>query len=407
VTPAFPPSRAAALARLAAIDWRAYGRTRNQLDGAVTRVSPYLTHGVLSVPEVIAALHVQGARNEDKLVMELAWREYWHHVWRRLGDAIFVSQRPEPAPQYAQALPDDIRQGRSGVPAVDAAVRALYTEGYVHNHARLWLASYVVHLRKVHWSVGAAWMAQHLLDGDLASNTLSWQWVAGTFSSKPYVFNNDNVARHAPGLARAGTAIDRDYIALDALARAGEAVGPEPDAPARGLAEPALHTSPPGMPARGIDALPLLAGRSVALVHPWMLGERPQAEVILGVIHLPFHARFAWSAARWNFVLELMRPMVDALWIGDLRELAGPLRTARSVVSQATLNPEYATALPLVSSIAPAPRQFRDPAVLARSFSQFWTKVNRPRDLRVAVRTPAARTGGRSMSTTTSGHPAG
>lgn len=386
---AFPPSRAAALARLAAVDWRAYGRTRNHLDGAVTHLSPYLTHGVLSVPEVAAAMVAQGARTEDKLIVELAWREYWQHVWRRLGDAIFVSQQPEPAARYARQLPDDVRAGRTGVPAVDDAVRALYGEGYVHNHARMWLAAYLVHMRKVHWSVGAAWMAAHLLDGDLASNTLSWQWVAGTFSSKPYVFNNDNVARYAPALAKAGTAIDQDYEALDAWARSNEAVGPEPDAPAVGIEEPARLSAPPRawLPqvdaalsdAAQSDALPPLAGRSVALVHPWMLGERPQAEVVLGVIHPPFHASFPWNAARWQFVLQLMRPLVDAVYVGDLRELAVPLRQARSVVSQATLNPEYASALPACSALTPVPRQFRDPAVLARSFSQFWNKINRPR----------------------------
>jgi deoxyribodipyrimidine photo-lyase len=60
----------------------------------------------------------------------------------------------------------------------------LYATGYLHNHARLWLASYLVHLRKVHWRVGADWMYSHLLDGDMASNYLSWQWVSSTGSNK-------------------------------------------------------------------------------------------------------------------------------------------------------------------------------------------------------------------------------
>lgn len=400
----FPPSRAAALARLAAVDWRAYGRTRNHLDGAVTRLSPYITHGVLSVPEVAAALYAQGARTEDKLIMELAWREYWHHVWRRLGDDIFTSQRPELSSRYAHELPDDVLQGRTGVPAVDHAVRALYGEGYVHNHARMWLAAYLVHVRKVHWSAGAAWMLEHLLDGDLASNTLSWQWVAGTFSSKPYVFNNDNVARYAPAMARRGTAIDRDYVALDALARSDEVCGPEPDAPAVGLRAPAVLTAPPPQLVHR-DPLPPLDGRTVALVHPWMLGSRPGADVVIGVIHLPFHARFGWSSTRWEFVLGLMQPLVDVLWVGDARDLAAPLRTARSVESRATLNPEYSAALPSISSLTPVPRLFRDPAVLARSFSQFWNKVNRPRYPRVAF-TGRDSGSGTVKSTPESGHPA-
>jgi deoxyribodipyrimidine photolyase len=83
----------------------------------------------------------------------------------------------------ARELPADIREATTGVPVVDMAVRTLYATGMLHNHARMWLASYVVHVRKVHWRCGADWLYGHLLDGDLASNHLGWQWVAGTGSS--------------------------------------------------------------------------------------------------------------------------------------------------------------------------------------------------------------------------------
>ncbi len=101
--------------------------------------------------------------------------------------------------------------------------------GMLHNHARMWLASYVVHVRKVHWRAGADWLYGHLLDDDLASNHLSWQWVAGTGSTKPYFFNADNVARYAPtAWHSAGSVIDTSYEALDRIARE-----PAPAAPAR------------------------------------------------------------------------------------------------------------------------------------------------------------------------------
>jgi deoxyribodipyrimidine photo-lyase len=119
-----------------------------------------LTHGVVSVPEVIARLATRGIRPDDRIVMELAWREYWQHAWRHLGKAIFDGRQPLPASghcHYAAEVPADVRQARSGVPVIDAAVRALYDRGYVHNHARLWLASYLVHLRKADWrDVGVA-----------------------------------------------------------------------------------------------------------------------------------------------------------------------------------------------------------------------------------------------------------
>lgn len=77
----FPPAPEAAAARIAAIDPRAYARTRNALDGQVTRLSPYVTHGYVHVPEVVAQLgrrHI--LRLQDRIVAELDWREYFHHI---------------------------------------------------------------------------------------------------------------------------------------------------------------------------------------------------------------------------------------------------------------------------------------------------------------------------------------
>lgn len=399
----FPPDQQTALERIDAIDPARYARTRNHLDGAVSKLSPYLTHGVVSVPEVIAHLAARGARPDDKIVMELAWREYWQHAWRHLGDAIFDSRQPLPASgdcHYAAEVPADVRQARSGVPVIDAAVRALYEHGYVHNHARLWLASYLVHLRKVDWRAGAAWMYPHLLDGDLAANTLSWQWVAGTWTGKPYLFNDENVARYAPALSCPGSAPDRSYEALDALARSSTVLGPEFDAPASGLPEPERLGQPSdhnaateaglfdatssrqgahGPDGKRADALPPLAGRRVALVHPWMLGRRPAADCVIGVLHTPFHLRFPWSAARWRFVMELMRRHVDGVWIGHLDALATPLSEAGYVVSEATLHPGYAESLTQVcDELNPVPRHHADPDRFAGSFSRFWGKVGPP-----------------------------
>ena len=66
----------------------------------------------------------------------------------------------------------------------------------MHNHARMYLASYVVHFRRVRWQAGAEWFLTHLLDGNEASNNFSWQWVASTLSQKPYIFNLENVQKY-------------------------------------------------------------------------------------------------------------------------------------------------------------------------------------------------------------------
>ncbi|MFY8084350.1 MAG: FAD-binding domain-containing protein, partial [Rubrivivax sp.] len=180
-TDALPPTRSAAWARARRVRPSAYARTRNHLEGAVTGLSPYITHGLLTLPEVLGAvLEREPLDVQHKLVFELGWREYFRHAWGHLGQGILQSLHPGPCPQeaYAPELPADIRQACTGVPVIDQAVRTLYATGTLHNHARMWLASYVVHVRHVHWRAGADWLVAHLLDGDLASNHLSWQWVA-------------------------------------------------------------------------------------------------------------------------------------------------------------------------------------------------------------------------------------
>ncbi|HRC36891.1 MAG TPA: deoxyribodipyrimidine photolyase, partial [Rubrivivax sp.] len=97
--PAFEPTLHAAHARLAAVNPAAYSRTRNHLDGAVTRLSPYLTHGFLTLPEVLhGVLQRHPLDVQHKFVFELGWREYFHHVWQQEGDAIFASLHEGPLP---------------------------------------------------------------------------------------------------------------------------------------------------------------------------------------------------------------------------------------------------------------------------------------------------------------------
>ena len=229
LVPLFPPNMADAHHRVRAIKPREYASTRNFLSGAVTKISPYVTHGFISLADIAADIEAKYPAEEcEKLIMEFGWREFFQHVWRHQGDKILRDLKPGlPGIKYSQELPRDIIEARTGIPVIDGAVRELYETGYLHNHARMWLAGYVVHMRKVHWRVAADWLYGYLLDGDLASNHLSWQWVAATFSSKPYVFNAENVARYAPDWASPKTAVDVSYETLDSIARSGAAVKPE------------------------------------------------------------------------------------------------------------------------------------------------------------------------------------
>jgi len=364
----FEPTNAALEARLSAIDIAAYGKTRNHLSGQVTRLSPYITHGFISIPELFDRL--PELKLADKLAFEFGWREFFHHVWSREGERILSDLRPSlPSVRYANELPEDIREGRTGLAVIDRAVHELYSTGYLHNHARMWLASYVVHLRKVSWRTGADWMFAHLLDGDLASNHLSWQWVAATFSSKPYLFNAENVARYAPADWHcAGSVLDTSYEQLDQIARSDQTITISPSL--LGMAEPQLLSKPPAQP-----AVKIARADRIRLVHPWMLTEQPFEGLRIGVIHLPFHTQFPWSTLRWRFVVKRLEAITDTVFVGDLNELKDMLSEMPYVESVATLNPGYDDLLPkLCTQLADAPRQFANPAKTCRSFSAFWSQ---------------------------------
>lgn len=374
--PHFEPTRAAAQDALAAVRPEAYSGSRNHLNGAVTQLSPYFTHGLLSQREAFDFLHHRAPLHpQHKLVYEFGWRAYFRHVWSHLGEGILSSLHPGPLPDlaYHPEVPGDVRQARSGVPVIDSAVQMLYTTGYLHNHARMWLASYLVHVRKVSWRAGADWLYGHLLDGDLASNHLSWQWVAGTGSAKPYLFNAENVARYAPAEWHSpGSVIDTSYEALDAWARSPAA---PPTAPLRdGIGEPPLLATP----LEAYAGQPLnLAGQHVLLQHPWALGDPPpdvpENAVVLGLVLRDFHRRHPWSERRWQFVLQAWRSAGTRCWCVDAADLGPALAGAASVWlhDEPHLHPWHHV-LPQQTRWWRTPPLFADVPAHQRSFSRWW-----------------------------------
>jgi deoxyribodipyrimidine photo-lyase len=197
--------RRAAEALLGRVDPRRYAATRGFLAGAVTRLSPYIRYGVVGLAEVRdAALgRVSRAAQATKLVQELGWRDYWQRLYGQLGEGVWRDREPYKtgyAPgEYAERLPADVERGETGRACIDSFSAELRATGYLHNHARMWLAAYLVHWRRVSWQAGARWFLEHLLDGDPASNNLSWQWVASTFSHRPYIFNRETLERFTDG----------------------------------------------------------------------------------------------------------------------------------------------------------------------------------------------------------------
>ena len=198
--------RKAAETALQKIDPVRYAKTRNFFTGAVTRLSPYIRYGVLSLREIRDYVLSCGQNQDEptKLINELGWRDYWQRLYVKLGDGIWQDQEEYKTgytpKDYAPDLPDDIKQGTTGRVCIDSFSRDLRSIGYLHNHARMWLAAYIVHWRHIRWQTGAKWFLEHLQDGDPASNNMSWQWVASTFSQKPYFFNRENLERYTEGV---------------------------------------------------------------------------------------------------------------------------------------------------------------------------------------------------------------
>jgi deoxyribodipyrimidine photo-lyase len=382
----FPPTLADAEHRITLIKPRAYASTRNFLNGAVTRLSPYITHGFVSLADIAPAIEAKYPAEEcEKLLMEFGWREFFQHVWRHLGDGVLRDVKLGlHGVNYSPDFPADIAEARTGIPVIDCAVRELYATGYLHNHARMWLASYVVHLRKVHWRAGADWMIAHLLDGDFGSNHLSWQWVAGTFSGKPYLFNAENVVRYAPDWSSAGTAIDTTYEALDEIARSQKILDPDPNARKIGATlVPRLAPQPADslINADARKAAPVLASE-VVLIHPWDLAEpiiEANAKPRVGIIHAPFHAEFPWSERRWNFVMTRMCEVTSDIFIGDVSELIRENKNVKFSAT-ATYNFGYREALLAANvSLSPIRRFTADPEKMCGSFTKFWALAGRER----------------------------
>ncbi len=194
----FPTDLETIESRIKEIQPRVYASTRNFVDGQVTYLSPYISRGVISTRQVYEYLIQSGETIESsqKLIQELCWRDYWQSIWREKGDEIDQDLRQEQGDVQNAQVPTAIIHGKTGIEAVDQAISYFYSTGYMHNHMRMYVASIACNIAKCHWFEPARWMYANLLDGDWASNALSWQWVAGTNSNKKYYANQENINRY-------------------------------------------------------------------------------------------------------------------------------------------------------------------------------------------------------------------
>ncbi|MFD1663648.1 cryptochrome/photolyase family protein [Streptomyces caeni] len=163
----------------------AYEERHDDLAGdATSRLSPHLHFGTLSPVEVVHRARRAGGPGAEAFVRQLAWRDFHHQVLAARPAAAQADYRPRHdrwrSGSGARADIEAWREGRTGYPLVDAAMRQLRHEGWMHNRGRLLTASFLTKTLYVDWRVGARHFLDLLVDGDIANNQLNWQWVAGT-----------------------------------------------------------------------------------------------------------------------------------------------------------------------------------------------------------------------------------
>lgn len=182
-----------------------YAATRNFIAGSVTRWSPFISRGVVSI-RTLAQIVLSSYRLADceKFIQELAWREYFQRVWEVKGDLIFTDLKYPQQPVAHHDLPEAVYMANTDIEVIDEGIRLLFETGYMHNHLRMYLASICCNVGKAHWLTPARWMYYHLLDGDPASNALSWQWVSGSFAAKKYYANQENINRYTGSNQQSG-----------------------------------------------------------------------------------------------------------------------------------------------------------------------------------------------------------
>jgi len=204
----FEPSRAKALDKLNYFvenNLSEYSKLRNFDFGPENRsniscLSPYITHGIIDEKEVIKkSLSKFSFSKNEKFIQEILWRTYWKG-WLELRPSVWndylielnkIRDEFKDNQNYLNAI-----EGRTNFECFNQWVNELKDNNYLHNHARMWFASIWIFTLELPWQLGAEFFMQHLYDGDAASNTLGWRWVAGIQTQgKHYLASEWNIKK--------------------------------------------------------------------------------------------------------------------------------------------------------------------------------------------------------------------
>ena len=166
----------------------------------ISCLSPYITHGVINEKEVIQkALSKFSFSKNEKFIQEVLWRTYWKgwlelrpNVWTDyLVELKQIRNEFKNNQDYLSAI-----EGKTNIDCFNEWVTELKENNYLHNHARMWFASIWIFTLELPWQLGAEFFMKHLFDGDAASNTLGWRWVAGIQTQgKHYLASEWNIKK--------------------------------------------------------------------------------------------------------------------------------------------------------------------------------------------------------------------
>jgi len=287
----FPATRAEALTTLEAFLPRcgAYAAKRNQVEPGhrnVSQLSPALRTRVLLEREVCAmVLKRYPDSRVEKFIQEVWWRLYWKS-WLEMRPGVWTDYRDRLAqmPENLRERARKVGSGGSGVAIMDHFACELAETGYLHNHARMWFASFWVHAEGLPWELGADFFMQHLLDGDAASNTLSWRWVAGLHTpGKTYLVSRANIERccHPDLLSGNAEGLERLEEVTARLPDTEALANPPAEIPPGATLDPADLTGRWGLWIHDDDLSPErseLAPLRPAAVRAWIPGTRSNEE---------------------------------------------------------------------------------------------------------------------------------
>jgi deoxyribodipyrimidine photo-lyase len=294
------------------IDPIKYGKTRNFLHGDVTKLSPYISRGVISTKFVFEKVLAKNYEFEkiEKFVQELAWRDYFQNVWRVKEELLDRDLKQTQPDVQNLSMPKAVLTAETGIKAVDAAINGLYETGYVHNHLRMYIALITCNIAKSHWKIPAKWFYYHLLDADWASNACSWQWTAAAFSNKKYYANQENINKFC-GTKQRGTFLDVEYDEF-----------PDLEIPEVLLATetPVLKTSLPKQTAITIDnSLPTFVYNFYNLDPFWKNNLAGNRVLLLEPSHF---AKYPVSPKTIEFILKLSENIERIqVYVGEFSEL--------------------------------------------------------------------------------------